>query len=63
MRAWLAEILGSYTPQGYYAGDVFISYDGLAGVDWEYVFTGFAFIVVIFCTFKMIGALVTGGNR
>lgn len=66
MRAFLENILGSYTPISYehwvdVEGEALLESvipSGLSGVDWLYVFSGIAFIVVITCVFKFIGGLM-----
>ena len=31
---------------------------GAAGVDWGYIISGLAFLIVIYCTLKLLGALI-----
>lgn len=64
MRAFLESVLGTYAPVTYElynaASDTTntVVAVGLAGVDWSYVFSGVAFLIVIYCVFKALGAIV-----
>lgn len=58
MREFLISLLGTYQPVTYTVDGVSYVAQGLAGVDWLYVFTGFAFLLCVFCLFKALGALV-----
>lgn len=79
IRAWLASILGAYTPITYTLTTTYndpdygvmqiansVVADGVAGVDWEYVFTALLLLVVIYSVFRLLGVLLqsfTGGSR
>lgn len=64
MREFLESVLGSYVPVTYDVYDAAtdttntVVAAGLAGVDWSFVFSGIAFLIVIFCVFKALGAIV-----
>lgn len=68
MRAFLESILGTYSPVTYthYVYDanynVVESTDfipsGLAGVDWTFVLTGVAFLILLYCTLRILGGLL-----
>lgn len=66
MYDYLQSILGTYTPPTY---ETYVSVDGvstlidvipdgLAGVDWLYVLSGVAFILCIYCVFRLLGGLL-----
>lgn len=79
IREWLSSILGEYTPVTYNVTQVANDPDfgviqvvdsyvakGLAGVDWEYIFTALLLLVVIYSVFRLLGLLLqafTGGGR
>ena len=50
MRDALAAILGEYTPTG----------NGIANVDYEYIFSGFVFCICLWFTFSFIRTLLCG---
>lgn len=72
MYNFLQSILGTYTPVSYL--HEFAQWDeatqqyivmreniipaGLAGVDWLYVLSGVAFIVVIWCVLRILGGFI-----
>lgn len=59
MKAFLESILGSYSPVTYELADgSTVIPSGLAGVDWLYVLSGVAFLLVIYCTLRVIGGML-----
>lgn len=64
MIAFIRSILGAYTAVFYQVwNEATQTYDtvipaGAAGVDWGYLIAGAAFLIVIYCTLKMLGALI-----
>lgn len=81
IREWLEGILGTYEPVMYtvkgavsYGGADSMAYheytyqkvaDGLAGLDWSYIFTALLLLVVIYSVFRLLGILLqafTGGR-
>lgn len=72
MREFLESILGRYTPVTYTQTEVIATTNsdipivnefevvasGLAGVDWLYVFSGVAFLIVIYSIFRVLGGLI-----
>lgn len=68
MRAFLESILGTYTPVTYVHYVYDESYNvvestayipsGLAGVDWTFVFTGLAFLILLYSTLRILGGLL-----
>ena len=74
MRDFINGILGAYEPISYLQEQFFFSPEqpdvvvqmitadvipaGLAGVDWSYVISGLAFLIVLFCLFKTLGGLI-----
>lgn len=74
MRDFINGILGAYEPISYVEEHFFFSAEnpdvvtemitanvipaGLAGVDWSYVISGLAFLIVLFCLFKTLGGLI-----
>lgn len=58
MRDFIVGILGTYTPRSVVVDGVTVYLTGLASIDWEYIFTGLALLIVIFCVFKAIGAFL-----
>ena len=74
MKALLENLIGTYTPvtytlnQGVYNAateDVEIitstvTASGFAGVDWSFVLAAVAFIVCIYCVFRIIGSVISG---
>lgn len=82
IRAWLESILGTYEPITYtvkdavsYGGGDAMAYheftyskvaDGLAGLDWSYIFTALLLLVTIYSVFRLLGVLLqalSGGTR
>ena len=59
MRAFIDSILGVYTPTTITVDGVVVPLSGLAGVDWSYIICGLVFIVVIFCTLKLLGSMIS----
>lgn len=59
MRAFIDSILGVYTPTTVTVDGVVVPLSGLAGVDWSYVICGLVFVVVIFCTLKLLGSMIS----
>lgn len=51
-------LLGEYTPVGYTVDGNFIVAGGFAGVDWEYLVRAFAFLLVLYCLFRLLGAVL-----
>lgn len=66
MRQFLEQILGRYNPVTYtayeYIEDSMLSYEvipsGVAGVDWLYILSGVAFLIVIYSIFRLLGGLI-----
>lgn len=64
MIAFIRQILGAYTPVVYQVWDsvketyLDVIPAGLAGVDFGYVIAGLAFLIVLYCTLKVLGALI-----
>lgn len=50
MRDFISSVLGSYTP----ADDL----SSLAGADWEYIFTGILFCLVVWATLRILGGII-----
>lgn len=80
IRAWLESILGEYEPVTYTVktlvadtvngGAISQTYtkvaDGVAGLDWSFIFTALLLLVVIYSVFRLLGVLLqafTGGGR
>lgn len=72
MRAFLESILGSYTPVTYQSIDYLYDENGLllsetvtdfipsglAGVDWTFVLTGVAFLILLWCALRILGGII-----
>lgn len=67
MYAYLQSILGPYTPPTYTTfvpgldgalAAVEVIPDGLAGVDWLYVLSGVAFLLVVYSVLRLIGGML-----
>lgn len=62
MKEFIEELLGVYVPvttnQVVDGVTVQVVADGLAGVDWLYVFTGIVFVILVYSFFKMLGAII-----
>ena len=64
MIAFIRQILGAYTAITYQVyneasqavEDIIPA--GLAGVDWGYIITGLAFLILLYSALKLIGALI-----
>lgn len=54
-RAFLASVLGVYTPVTDVSGNI---PGGFAGVDWTYVFAGLLFVIVVWSVFRIIGGMI-----
>lgn len=82
IRAWLESILGEYEPITYIVkgsvaystmeGGAFHDFqyekvaDGLAGLDWSYIFTALLLLVTVYSVFRLLGVLLqslSGGSR
>lgn len=80
IRDWLESILGTYEPVTYTVktivpdvingGAISQTYtkvaDGLAGLDWSYIFTALLLLVTIYSVFRLLGVLLqslSGGSR
>ena len=73
IRSWLASILGTYSPVTYEevvlvpdvanGGALTRTFtrvaDGLAGVDYEYIFTALLLLVTVYCVFRLLGVLLS----
>lgn len=59
MRDFLTDILGSYSPVTYTdSNGIDIVASGLAGLDWEYIFTGVLFCITVWCVLKILGGII-----
>lgn len=71
MMAFIRALLGTYQAITYQVHSVLENPDGsyatftesiipagAAGVDWGYVIAGAAFLIVLYCTLKLLGALI-----
>ena len=58
LEAFFSVLLGEYTPVGYTVDGNFIVAGGFAGVDWEYLVRAFAFLLVLYCLFRILGAVL-----
>lgn len=66
MREFLQSILGNYNPVTYttyeYVNEVITPIEvipnGVAGVDWLYILSGLAFLIVIYSVFRVLGGLI-----
>lgn len=80
IRQWIDSVLGTYEPVTYTetllvsdnvtGGSLTRTYekvaDGLAGVDWSYIFTALCLLVVIYSVFRLLGVLLqafVGGGK
>lgn len=79
IRDWLESVLGTYEPVTYQVkvmvadalgGTNTTTYtkvaDGLAGLDWSYIFTALLLLVTIYSVFRLLGVLLqslSGGSR
>lgn len=80
IREWLESILGTYEPVTYTEKIMQVSpitgesittsfervADGLAGLDWSYIFTALLLLVTIYSVFRLLGVLLqslSGGSR
>lgn len=63
MRALIESLFGVYTPPTYTetVGEVTrtIIPSGAAGVDWPYVLGVSAFLLVLYCVFRIFGAVIS----
>lgn len=59
MRAFLESVLGIYTPNTVTVNGETVVLQGVASVDFTYLLTGIAFIVVIYCVLRMIGSFIS----
>lgn len=57
IKAFFDLFLGIYTPITYSDGSVNIIPAGLAGVDWSYLVRAFAFLLIVYCLFRLVGGL------
>lgn len=75
IKDWIASVLGTYTPvtytvrlvgaDGASAGSYTAVAEGLAGVDWEYIFTALFLLIVVYSVFRLLGVLlskISGGS-
>jgi len=74
MKSLLISLIGSYEPVTYSAKQVIynpaiedveeitstVIASGLAGIDWSFVLAAVAFIVCIYCVFRIIGSVISG---
>lgn len=51
-------LLGTYTPVTYVLDGNEIIPPGLAGVDWSYLVRAFAFLLVFYCVFRLLGVIL-----
>ena len=64
MIDFIRSILGEYTPVVYQVWDAVkeeyynVIPSGISGVDFGYVFAGLAFLIVIYCTLKILGGII-----
>lgn len=64
MIQFIRDLLGTYAPVTYQVWDsvkeefLEVIPAGLAGVDFGYVFAAMAFLIVLYCTLKCLGALI-----
>lgn len=64
--AWVESVLGTYTPVTYEVTKIIgeseiteeIVAQGIAGVDWRYVFTGLFLLVTVYSVFRLLGVLL-----
>lgn len=54
-RAYINSVLGTYVPVTDASG---VIPSGFAGVDWSFIFAGVLLCLVVFCVFKVIGAMI-----
>lgn len=75
IKDWIASVLGTYTPvtytvrlvdaDGASVGSYQAVAEGLAGVDWEYIFTAIFLLIVVYSVFRLLGVLlskISGGS-
>lgn len=64
MAEFIRSILGTYTPVVYSWFDIALNEyhdyipEGMAGVDWPYVITGIAFLIMLYSVFRILGIFV-----
>lgn len=57
IKAFFDLFLGVYSPVTYSDGSVNIIPAGLAGVDWTYIVRAGAFLLIVYCLFRLVGGL------
>lgn len=58
MRTFLESILGNYTPRTVVVDGVTVALQGVASLDWSYIFTALIFTICVFCIFKILGGIL-----
>lgn len=63
MLAFIQSLLGTYNPVTYTLVDAAglsqtVVADGLAGVDWTFIFTGVLFCIVVVAFFRILGGVL-----
>lgn len=59
LKTFLDSILGNYTPISVEDAQGTVVYlSGFAGVDWPYLIRACVFLLVMFCTYKILGGLI-----
>lgn len=64
MIDFIRQLLGTYIPITYKIWDAVkeeyleVIPAGIAGVDFGYIIAGLAFLIVLYCTLKVLGALI-----
>lgn len=59
LRDLVESVLGTYTPNTVTVNGEIVPLQGLAGVDFAYIFTGAILVIAVFCTFKILGSFIS----
>lgn len=59
LRSFFENLLGVYTPVTVDVDGVTVPLSGVAGVDWPYILTGICFIVVVYCTLRLLASFIS----
>lgn len=64
MADFIRSILGTYVPVVYQYFDIAMEQyhevipSGMSGVDWPYIITGIAFLIMLYSVFRIIGIFI-----
>lgn len=58
LRSFIESILGTYTPRTITVDGVIVPLQGIASLDWSYLFTAFILLIAVYCVFRAFMSVI-----